>query len=192
MMKNKVTLVASVIILWGCSLDPSDSANSANEEKDAAGKSKELVIVESWYPEEMTSVQKDTIVMVDSAKYSISTILKTIDGKSIITYENEINDTLTIFKEREYGSELIIMKDDNELIRKVFRISDFQSNLSKEFLSSCNMSNLEFDSVNSDSLVFVFRFAVPETCWAEALRYTIALDGGVSIKNVTNIYYPDF
>lgn len=140
-----------------------------------------------WFPENSVSIQSDTTLTIKGNTYQIETKLYTLNSNVQFVVDTDTNHYY-INHYRNYGAEIIILKNDSLFFKKKFVKEDFADIFHPDILN-VGIFEISFQGVENNRFFFDFSITKPETDWFVSLKYYINLDGQGKIEKYPESHF---
>lgn len=180
-MRNQFLILISTLLLLTCGEQKNDEITadqktekieSINEQIDTFTNSENLRsndvnVIERYFPEEIVTVEFDTIISSQDMQISIKS--KSLD--SYVTNEFEIEGKRYIDKYRDSEKHLLVRKSNEILLDTVLRKNDFSELTGDGFLKIADFHGYWFYKIENDTIEFFGTINKPETDWSVAFYH---------------------
>ncbi|GAB2991009.1 hypothetical protein GCM10027284_04630 [Cyclobacterium sediminis] len=130
-------------------------------------RSNDVNVIERYFPEEIVTVEFDTIISSQNLKISIKS--KSLD--SYVTNEFVIEGKKYIDKYRDSEKHLLVRRSNEILMDTVLRKSDFLELTGDDFLKIADFHGYWFNGIENDTIEFFGAINKPETDWSVAFYH---------------------
>ncbi|PIV50213.1 MAG: hypothetical protein COS19_04720 [Flavobacteriaceae bacterium CG02_land_8_20_14_3_00_34_13] len=180
-MKNQFLILITTLLLFGCGEQKKERVTVDKETETVENTSEQIDslqlsidknvndynIIERYFPEEIVTVEFDTIISSHNLQISIKS--KSLD--SYVTNEFEIEGKKYIDKYRDSEKHLLIRRSNEILLDTVLRKSDFSELTGDDFLKIADFHGYWFNRIENDTIEFFGAINKPETDWSIAFYH---------------------